>query len=193
MYCALGPDMSKLLLSWPCQFFYSLLMTVYSWTNIEHHHGGGNCHYPRTTARNTHHSAAWICSHSSYTEGGAPWGHWDPCHSNSYHSCKREVLTLNAFVFVIFQSKLYKYFLMLLFTFYFQSDVCISEIKCHLLCMRLQETLENVKKCRNFLSTLIKLASSGKQSSETTANVKELVKNLLVNILPFLSTSPALC
>uniref|UniRef100_W5K5W2 TATA-box binding protein associated factor 4 n=1 Tax=Astyanax mexicanus TaxID=7994 RepID=W5K5W2_ASTMX len=43
----------------------------------------------------------------------------------------------------------------------------------------LQETLENVKKCKNFLSTLIKLASSGKQSSETAANVKELVKNLL--------------
>ncbi|KAJ8409016.1 hypothetical protein AAFF_G00240370 [Aldrovandia affinis] len=41
------------------------------------------------------------------------------------------------------------------------------------------ETLENVKKCKNFLSTLIKLASSGKQSSETAANVKELVKNLL--------------
>ncbi|XP_075331010.1 transcription initiation factor TFIID subunit 4-like [Odontesthes bonariensis] len=41
------------------------------------------------------------------------------------------------------------------------------------------ETLENVKKCRNFLSTLIKLASNGKQSSETTANVKELVKSLL--------------
>ncbi|XP_041859090.1 transcription initiation factor TFIID subunit 4-like [Melanotaenia boesemani] len=40
------------------------------------------------------------------------------------------------------------------------------------------ETLENVKKCKNFLSTLIKLAS-GKQSSETTANVKELVKSLL--------------
>uniref|UniRef100_A0A8C7FT48 TATA-box binding protein associated factor 4 n=1 Tax=Oncorhynchus kisutch TaxID=8019 RepID=A0A8C7FT48_ONCKI len=37
----------------------------------------------------------------------------------------------------------------------------------------------NVKKCKNFLSTLIKLASSGKQSSETTANVKELVKSLL--------------
>lgn len=47
--------------------------------------------------------------------------------------------------------------------------------------MCLQETLENVKKCRNFLSTLIKLASSGKQSSETIANVKELVKNLLVH------------
>ncbi|XP_064812805.1 transcription initiation factor TFIID subunit 4-like [Oncorhynchus masou masou] len=41
------------------------------------------------------------------------------------------------------------------------------------------EILENVKKCKNFLSTLIKLASSGKQSSETTANVKELVKSLL--------------
>ncbi|XP_016299158.1 transcription initiation factor TFIID subunit 4 [Sinocyclocheilus anshuiensis] len=41
------------------------------------------------------------------------------------------------------------------------------------------ETMENVKKCRNFLSTLIKLATSGKQSSETVANVKELVRNLL--------------
>uniref|UniRef100_UPI00398E7131 transcription initiation factor TFIID subunit 4-like isoform X2 n=1 Tax=Pristiophorus japonicus TaxID=55135 RepID=UPI00398E7131 len=42
-----------------------------------------------------------------------------------------------------------------------------------------QETMENVKKCKNFLSTLIKLASSGKQSTETAANVKELVQNLL--------------
>ncbi|KAM8831079.1 transcription initiation factor TFIID subunit 4-like [Synchiropus picturatus] len=41
------------------------------------------------------------------------------------------------------------------------------------------ETLENVKKCRKFLSTLIKLASGGKQSPETIANVKQLVKNLL--------------
>ncbi|KAK6321579.1 hypothetical protein J4Q44_G00085550 [Coregonus suidteri] len=41
------------------------------------------------------------------------------------------------------------------------------------------ETLENVKKCKNFLSTLIKLVSSGKQSSETAANVKDLVKDLL--------------
>lgn len=41
------------------------------------------------------------------------------------------------------------------------------------------ETMENVKKCRNFLSTLIKLATSGKQSTETVANVKELVRNLL--------------
>lgn len=39
--------------------------------------------------------------------------------------------------------------------------------------------MENVKKCKNFLSTLIKLASSGKQSTETAANVKELVQNLL--------------
>ncbi|XP_041743641.1 transcription initiation factor TFIID subunit 4 isoform X2 [Coregonus clupeaformis] len=43
----------------------------------------------------------------------------------------------------------------------------------------LQETMDNVKKCKNFLSTLIKLASSGKQSSETAANVKDLVKDLL--------------
>uniref|UniRef100_H2ZT41 TATA-box binding protein associated factor 4 n=1 Tax=Latimeria chalumnae TaxID=7897 RepID=H2ZT41_LATCH len=41
------------------------------------------------------------------------------------------------------------------------------------------EIMENVKKCKNFLSTLIKLASSGKQSTETAANVKELVQNLL--------------
>uniref|UniRef100_A0A8D2ISW0 TATA-box binding protein associated factor 4 n=1 Tax=Varanus komodoensis TaxID=61221 RepID=A0A8D2ISW0_VARKO len=41
------------------------------------------------------------------------------------------------------------------------------------------ETMENVKKCKNFLSTLIKLASAGKQSTETAANVKELVQNLL--------------
>ncbi|XP_008291655.1 transcription initiation factor TFIID subunit 4-like [Stegastes partitus] len=42
-----------------------------------------------------------------------------------------------------------------------------------------KETMENVKKCRNFLSTLIKLASSGKQSTETAASVRELVKDLL--------------
>ncbi|XP_034388873.1 LOW QUALITY PROTEIN: transcription initiation factor TFIID subunit 4-like [Cyclopterus lumpus] len=42
-----------------------------------------------------------------------------------------------------------------------------------------KETLENVKKCKNFLSTLIKLASSGKQSTETAASVRELVKDLL--------------
>ncbi|KAF3689520.1 Transcription initiation factor TFIID subunit 4 [Channa argus] len=42
-----------------------------------------------------------------------------------------------------------------------------------------KETIENVKKCKNFLSTLIKLASTGKQSTETAASVRELVKNLL--------------
>ncbi|KAL2090729.1 hypothetical protein ACEWY4_012992 [Coilia grayii] len=42
-----------------------------------------------------------------------------------------------------------------------------------------QETMENVKKCKNFLSTLIKLACSGKQSTETAANVKDLVRKLL--------------
>uniref|UniRef100_F6UFM6 TATA-box binding protein associated factor 4 n=1 Tax=Equus caballus TaxID=9796 RepID=F6UFM6_HORSE len=57
------------------------------------------------------------------------------------------------------------------------------------------ETMENVKKCKNFLSTLIKLASSGKQSTETAANVKELVQNLLVRELPlgpFARSLPAL-
>lgn len=55
----------------------------------------------------------------------------------------------------------------------------------------LQETLENVKKCRNFLSTLIKLTSNGKQSSETTANVKELIKKLLVDFPSHQSAFPS--
>ncbi|XP_078103995.1 transcription initiation factor TFIID subunit 4 [Sander vitreus] len=42
-----------------------------------------------------------------------------------------------------------------------------------------KETMENVTKCKNFLSTLIKLASTGKQSTETAAIVRELVKDLL--------------
>uniref|UniRef100_A0A8D0G250 TATA-box binding protein associated factor 4b n=1 Tax=Strix occidentalis caurina TaxID=311401 RepID=A0A8D0G250_STROC len=39
--------------------------------------------------------------------------------------------------------------------------------------------LENVKKCKNFLATLIKLASSGPQAHEMGQNVKNLVQNLL--------------
>ncbi|KAM3622032.1 uncharacterized protein V6R79_019555 [Siganus canaliculatus] len=46
-----------------------------------------------------------------------------------------------------------------------------------------KETLENVKKCRSFLSTLIKLASTGKQSTETAASVRQLVKDLLEGTL----------
>lgn len=42
-----------------------------------------------------------------------------------------------------------------------------------------KETMENVNKCKNFLSTLIKLASTGKQSLETAACVRDLVKDLL--------------
>nr|XP_046240566.1 transcription initiation factor TFIID subunit 4 [Scatophagus argus] len=42
-----------------------------------------------------------------------------------------------------------------------------------------KETMENVKKCKSFLSTLIKLASTGTQSTETAASVRELVKDLL--------------
>lgn len=41
--------------------------------------------------------------------------------------------------------------------------------------------MENVTKCKNFLSTLIKLASTGKQSTETAASVRQLVKDLLVS------------
>ncbi|KAM9376244.1 transcription initiation factor TFIID subunit 4-like [Pholidichthys leucotaenia] len=42
-----------------------------------------------------------------------------------------------------------------------------------------QEMQENVKKCRNFLSTLIKLASHNSPSPETSKNVKALVQDLL--------------
>uniref|UniRef100_A0A8B9M817 TATA-box binding protein associated factor 4b n=1 Tax=Accipiter nisus TaxID=211598 RepID=A0A8B9M817_9AVES len=38
---------------------------------------------------------------------------------------------------------------------------------------------KNVKKCKNFLATLIKLASSGPQAPEMGQNVKHLVQNLL--------------
>ncbi|CAI9616448.1 unnamed protein product, partial [Staurois parvus] len=41
------------------------------------------------------------------------------------------------------------------------------------------ESMDNVKKCKNFLATLIKLASSGPQSPTMGQNVKNLVKNLL--------------
>ncbi|XP_063779700.1 transcription initiation factor TFIID subunit 4B [Pseudophryne corroboree] len=41
------------------------------------------------------------------------------------------------------------------------------------------EVLDNVKKCKNFLATLIKLASSGPRSPIMGQNVKNLVKNLL--------------
>ncbi|XP_077581935.1 transcription initiation factor TFIID subunit 4 isoform X1 [Stigmatopora nigra] len=41
-----------------------------------------------------------------------------------------------------------------------------------------KETMENVNKCRNFLSTLIKLTCTGKRSTEA-ASVKQLVKDLL--------------
>ncbi|NWV73769.1 TAF4B factor, partial [Dasyornis broadbenti] len=41
------------------------------------------------------------------------------------------------------------------------------------------EMLENVKKCKNFLATLIKLASSGPQAPEIGQNVKNLVQSLL--------------
>ncbi|XP_078400820.1 transcription initiation factor TFIID subunit 4B isoform X1 [Cetorhinus maximus] len=42
-----------------------------------------------------------------------------------------------------------------------------------------QEMQENVKKCKNFLATLIKLASHSGQSADTSRNVKSLVQDLL--------------
>ncbi|XP_077453382.1 transcription initiation factor TFIID subunit 4-like [Stigmatopora argus] len=42
-----------------------------------------------------------------------------------------------------------------------------------------QEMQENVKKCKNFLSTLIKLASNNSPSPDTSKNVKTLVQDLL--------------
>ncbi|XP_068175799.1 transcription initiation factor TFIID subunit 4-like isoform X2 [Antennarius striatus] len=42
-----------------------------------------------------------------------------------------------------------------------------------------EETLESVKKCKNFLVTLIKLASSGSRSAHMAVNVRGLVKSLL--------------
>ncbi|KAJ1082974.1 hypothetical protein NDU88_003135 [Pleurodeles waltl] len=42
-----------------------------------------------------------------------------------------------------------------------------------------QEVHENVKKCKNFLATLIKLASHNSPSPETSRNVKSLVQDLL--------------
>ncbi|XP_041647640.1 transcription initiation factor TFIID subunit 4B-like isoform X2 [Cheilinus undulatus] len=42
-----------------------------------------------------------------------------------------------------------------------------------------QETLESVKKCKNFLTTLIKLASSDSRSANMANNVRGLVQSLL--------------
>lgn len=49
---------------------------------------------------------------------------------------------------------------------------------------------ENVKKCKNFLSTLIKLASHNSPSPDTSKNVKALVQDLLVSSLPPIDESP---
>lgn len=49
---------------------------------------------------------------------------------------------------------------------------------------------ENVKKCKNFLATLIKLASHNSPTPETSKNVKALVQDLLVSPL---STSCGIC
>ena len=55
-------------------------------------------------------------------------------------------------------------------------------IKITTLCVPPQEMQDNVKKCKNFLATLIKLASHNSPSPETSKNVKSLVQDLLVRI-----------
>ncbi|XP_068598241.1 transcription initiation factor TFIID subunit 4-like [Brachionichthys hirsutus] len=54
------------------------------------------------------------------------------------------------------------------------------------------EKMENVKKCERFLSTLIKFASSGNQST-AAANVSELVKDLLEDKLECEEFTSKLC
>ena len=44
-----------------------------------------------------------------------------------------------------------------------------------------QGILESVKKCKNFLSTLLKLASQSNQSPQTIRNVNELIQGLVVS------------
>jgi len=43
-----------------------------------------------------------------------------------------------------------------------------------------QQMIENVKKCKNFLSTLIKLAAS--QPEATVSNVRDLIQGLIVSL-----------
>lgn len=58
--------------------------------------------------------------------------------------------------------------------------ICIIKLKVFNFNLYHQETLENVKKCKNFLVTLMKLASSGTRSANMAQNVRALVKGLLV-------------
>lgn len=51
---------------------------------------------------------------------------------------------------------------------------------------------ENVKKCKNFLATLIKLASHNSPSPDTSKNVKALVQDLLVSRYTFLHRVPVI-
>ncbi|XP_069587335.1 transcription initiation factor TFIID subunit 4B [Ranitomeya imitator] len=59
------------------------------------------------------------------------------------------------------------------------SNVCKTEPLSKAQPASTTDILDNVKKCKNFLATLIKLASSGPQSPTMGQNVKNLVKNLL--------------
>uniref|UniRef100_A0A8C7PIY2 Si:dkey-219c3.2 n=1 Tax=Oncorhynchus mykiss TaxID=8022 RepID=A0A8C7PIY2_ONCMY len=61
---------------------------------------------------------------------------------------------------------------------YFASDT-LQGLPPFLFTVKCVEMQENVKKCKNFLSTLIKLASHNSPSPDTSKNVKTLVQDLL--------------
>lgn len=63
----------------------------------------------------------------------------------------------------------------------FHPDTCFECLSDVLLLHPKQEMQENVKKCKNFLATLIKLASHNSPSPDTSKNVKALVQDLLVS------------
>ncbi|KAJ8042302.1 Transcription initiation factor TFIID subunit 4 [Holothuria leucospilota] len=46
-----------------------------------------------------------------------------------------------------------------------------------------KRALDDVNKCKNFLNTLIRLASNGNQPPQTVQNVKDLVKNLIDGVI----------
>ena len=48
-----------------------------------------------------------------------------------------------------------------------------------------KDVLDNIRKCKNFLSKLLEL--SGSQSPETVNNVKRLVQRLVVNVIRYIS------
>uniref|UniRef100_A0A8C9NCR0 TATA-box binding protein associated factor 4b n=1 Tax=Serinus canaria TaxID=9135 RepID=A0A8C9NCR0_SERCA len=59
------------------------------------------------------------------------------------------------------------------------TNAVVSTVQTPAVIQVLCKIYKNVKKCKNFLATLVKLASSGPQAPEMGQNVKNLVQNLL--------------